>query len=88
MSLAGMVAERRGMLLRDLASLTIEAVCIEIGEVLWQQALTTARFVYGLPVKDRGKAHWRLRCAENLTDRHAARLIDQWIDDDRQRGKP
>lgn len=83
--LAGMVAERRGRLLADLGSLDAKSLATEIAAVLWLLTLETARAVYALDKKARGPELARLRASEALTDRHAARLVDDWLADKRNR---
>lgn len=83
--LAGMVAERRGLLLADLARLDVASLSTEIAAVLWQTVLDTARIVYGLDKKARPAELSRLRASDALTDRHAARLVDDWLAEKRNR---
>lgn len=83
-----MVAEHRGVMLRDLAGLGVEELCTEVAAVLWAKAQETARNVYSLPPSDRGRALWRLRDSDAITAPYAAHLVTAWMDEDRRRGKP
>lgn len=78
-SLASLVAERRGLLLASLADLSVPALTTEIAAVLWEQAKDSARVVYSMDNKARTKELNRLRASEVVTDRYVAQLVTEWM---------
>ena len=83
---AGMLIRRRGLLMSNLATLTIPEVVTEIAHLQWEMVIETANHVYHYPdKKQRPHELARLTTSDSLLDRYAARLVQTWHRLDRER---
>jgi hypothetical protein len=83
---AGMLARKRGLLMSQLACLTIPELVTEIAHLQWEMVIETANHAYHYP--DKGKRPFeiaKLRTSDSPLDRYAHALIAAWQRMDRER---